>query len=90
MPTVRLVAVLKYNVGEDLGWKAPGRVVQGHIETCRRWWFARPYFRCGLNVGDHTRMNLGLDNMGDKKYRDAHSRADSEGRNFWLSVEFKW
>ena len=47
-------------------------------------------FRCGLNIGDRTRINLGLENMGDKKYRDAHSRSDAEGRNFWLSVEFKW
>ena len=47
-------------------------------------------FRMGLQVYDHWKINLSVENIGDKKYRAAHSRWDHAGRNFIVGVEFEW
>ena len=47
-------------------------------------------FRCGLRLHKYARLSFGVDNITDKRYRAAHSRADGAGRNFWLGAEFKW
>lgn len=46
--------------------------------------------RGGWNITDDVTLTLGIDNMGNKKYRTAHSRWDAPAFNAWASVEVRF
>ena len=41
----------------------------------------------GMNLSDRTRVRVGIENIGDKKYRAAHSRMDAPGVSLFASLE---
>lgn len=45
--------------------------------------------RGGLDLSKNTRLTLGIENIGDKKYRTAHSRMDAPGRSVLVGIEVR-
>ncbi|MCZ7648888.1 MAG: TonB-dependent receptor [Planctomycetota bacterium] len=46
--------------------------------------------RIGFTVKDRWGISLNVENLGDKKYRQAHSRWDESGRNVLFCAQFAW
>jgi len=45
------------------------------------------HLHAGIDLAENVRLQVGVENVFDKKYRVAHSRMDAPGRNFVASLE---
>ncbi len=76
-------------VNSDLAWRDDPQ--DGTSPLLRSWGGVPGYtlfhFYAGMKLSERTTVRLGIENLGDKKYRPAHSRMDAAGVSLLASLE---
>ncbi|HGE70624.1 TPA: TonB-dependent receptor, partial [Candidatus Poribacteria bacterium] len=46
--------------------------------------------RAGINISDWSLLSVGIENITDRRYREHGSGVDGPGRNFFVSLDYKF